>query len=84
VAIIKACKCLRDGGGSQQTFRTRDKLTGRRPPNRQLYYSAVNNATVLKHNPKPDQLIILGYVIPIVYAKLISRKGAVYNTTKYI
>ena len=26
----------------------------------------------------------LGYVIPVVYAKLISRKGAVYNTTKYI
>ena len=24
----------------------------------------------------------LGYVIPFVYAKLISRKGAVYNTTK--
>ena len=27
---------------------------------------------------------ILGYVIPVVYAKLISRKGAVYNTTKCI
>ena len=27
---------------------------------------------------------ILGYVIPVVYEKLISRKGAVYNTTKYI
>jgi len=27
---------------------------------------------------------ILGYVIPVVYAKLIRRKGAVYNTTKYI
>jgi len=26
----------------------------------------------------------LRYVIPVVYAKLISRKGAVYNTTKYI
>jgi len=29
-------------------------------------------------------IIFLGYVIPVVYAKLISRKGAVYNTTKYI
>ena len=29
-------------------------------------------------------VLILGYVIPVVYAKLISRKGAVYNTTKYI
>ena len=27
---------------------------------------------------------ILGYVIPVVYAKLISRKGTVYNTTKCI
>ena len=29
-------------------------------------------------------LVILGYVIPVVYAKFISRKGAVYYTTKYI
>jgi len=28
--------------------------------------------------------MVLGYVFPVVYAKLISRKGAVYNTTKYI
>ena len=28
--------------------------------------------------------VYLGYVIPVVYAKLISRKGAVCNTTKYI
>jgi hypothetical protein len=46
-------------GGSQQTFRTRNKLTGRRPLNRELFYFAVNNATILKHNPKPDQLILL-------------------------
>jgi len=62
VAILKAgtaCKCLRDGGGSLQTFRTRDKLTGRRPLNRELFYFAVSNATVLKHNPKPVQLILL-------------------------
>jgi len=26
----------------------------------------------------------LGYVIPVVYAKLISRKGAVYNTTSCV
>ena len=30
------------------------------------------------------KLRILGYVIPVVYTKLISRKGAVYNTIKYI
>ena len=28
--------------------------------------------------------VVLGYVIPVVYAKLTSRKGAVYITTKYI
>jgi len=28
--------------------------------------------------------IILGNIIPVVYAKLISRKGAVFNTTKCI
>ena len=27
------------------------------------------------------QTLILGNVIPVVYAKLISRKGTVYNTT---
>jgi len=29
-------------------------------------------------------IAILGYVIPVVYAKLISRIEAVYNTTKHI
>ena len=28
--------------------------------------------------------IISGNVIPVVYAKLISRKGTVYNTTKCV
>ena len=35
------------------------------------------------HEPKHVG-VILGYVIPVVYSKLISRKGTVYNTTKYI
>ena len=52
-----------------------------------MYLIQASDADISEWHPNPQpgsDVPILGYVIPVVYAKLINRKRVVYNTTKYI